>query len=65
MPQITADRLMVINFEVQMIKALLEGTEQLEKLIPYKVPAEYPMDVYKQFFPYKIELFTEHPEENI
>jgi ribosomal-protein-alanine N-acetyltransferase len=65
MPQVTTDRLKIITFEVKMIKALLEGPEQLEKLIPYRVPADYPMDVYKQFFPYKIERFTERPEENI
>lgn len=65
MPQVITDRLKIITFEVQMIKALLEGPEQLEKLIPYQVPAEYPMDVYKQFFPYKIERFSGYPEENI
>ena len=65
MPQVTTDRLIVITFEVQMIKALLEGPEQLAEIVPYQVPAEYPMDVYKQFFPYKIERFTQQPEENI
>lgn len=65
MPHATTDRLIVITFEVEMIKALVEGTEQLEKLIPYGVPEEYPMDVYKQFFPYKIERFTQQPEENM
>lgn len=64
MPQATTDRLRVITFEVDMIKALVEGTAQLEKLIPYGVPAEYPLDVYKQFFPYKIDRFTKHPKEN-
>lgn len=65
MPQVTTNRLLIITFEVEMIKALAEGAEQLEKLIPYRVPADYPMDVYKQFFPYKIERFTQHPEENM
>jgi RimJ/RimL family protein N-acetyltransferase len=48
-----------------MIKALLEGPEHLEGLIPYRVPADYPMDVYKQFFSYKIDRFTQYPEENV
>ncbi|MFD1861484.1 GNAT family N-acetyltransferase [Planococcus chinensis] len=65
MPQISIDRLKITTFELEMIKALLEGPKQLAKMVPYQVPAEYPMDVYKQFFPYKIERFTEHPEENI
>ncbi|MGI2326696.1 GNAT family N-acetyltransferase [Planococcus sp. YIM B11945] len=64
MPKITTDRLLVITFEAEMIKALLEGVEKLEKLIPYNVPVDYPMDVYKQFFPYKIERFSQYPEEN-
>lgn len=65
MPQVITNRLKVITFEVEMIKALLEEPEQLAEMIPYGVPAEYPMDVYKQFFPYKIERFTEQPEENV
>ncbi|WKA58291.1 GNAT family N-acetyltransferase [Planococcus shenhongbingii] len=65
MPQVTTDRLKVITFELEMIEALLEGPEQLEKLIPYQVLADYPMDVYKQFFPYKIDRFIEQPEENV
>lgn len=65
MPQTTTERLKIITFELEMIKALLEGPEQLAKMVPYGVPAEYPMDVYKQFFPYKIERFTQQPEENI
>lgn len=65
MPQAATERLKITTFELEMIKALLEGSEQLAKMVPYQVPAEYPMDVYKQFFPYKIERFTEHPEENI
>ena len=55
MPQATTLRFQIITFELDMIKALLEGSEELEKRIPYRVPADYPMDVYKQFFPYKIE----------
>lgn len=64
MPEVAAERLRIITFEAEMMNALLESTEKLEKLIPYKVPAEYPMDVYKQFFPYKIERFRQYPEEN-
>lgn len=64
MPEITTERLMVITFKVEMMTALLEGATELEKLIPYKVPEDYPMDVYKQFFPYKIHRFNQNPEEN-
>lgn len=64
MPEIATERLLVITFEAEMMTALLEGTEKLEKLIPYKVPVKYPMDVYKQFFPYKIKRFSQYPEEN-
>ncbi len=64
MPQITTNRLEIITFNVAMIKALLKGPAELEKIVSFTVPATYPMDVYKQFFPYKIERFTKQPEEN-
>lgn len=64
MPFIQTERLLVITFKVDMMEALLEGPEVLETWIPYSVPPEYPMDVYKQFFPYKIERFRQYPEEN-
>lgn len=64
MPKITTDRLQVITFEVAMIKAMLEGANGLEQLIGFAVPSDYPMDVYKQFFPYKIDRFSKQPEEN-
>lgn len=64
MPRVKTKRLQVITFEVAMIKALLEGAKELEKMIGYAVPADYPMDVYKQFFPYKIDRFSKLPEEN-
>lgn len=64
MPHITTNRLQIITFEVDMIKALQEGAKELEKRVSFNVPANYPMDVYKQFFPYKIERFSKLPEEN-
>lgn len=64
MPQLTTDRLQVITFEAAMIKAMLEEVDELEKMIGFAVPRDYPMDVYKQFFPYKIDRFSKQPEEN-
>ncbi len=64
MPHITTDRLEIITFDVAMIQALLKGAKELEKIVSFQVPADYPMDVYKQFFPYKIERFSKQPEEN-
>lgn len=64
MPQIETERLLMITFTAEMMKALLKSKEDLEATIPYSVAAEYPLDVYKQFFTYKIERFTKFPLEN-
>ncbi|MBM7602964.1 RimJ/RimL family protein N-acetyltransferase [Metabacillus crassostreae] len=64
MPQIETERLLMITFTAEMMKALLKSKEDLEAIIPYSVAAEYPLDVYKQFFTYKIERFTMYPPEN-
>ncbi|MCM2532488.1 hypothetical protein NDK43_08950 [Neobacillus pocheonensis] len=47
-----------------MMSALLKGRSELENITPYKVASEYPLDVYKQFFDYKIVRFHKYPEEN-
>ncbi|WP_186577121.1 GNAT family N-acetyltransferase [Aquibacillus kalidii] len=64
MPYIKTNRLTIITFTVQMIEAALNGREELEKIVDYNVADEYPLDVYKQFFPYKIDRFSNFPEEN-
>ena len=64
MPFIETERLKIVTFKVEMMEALLKGNIELEKIIPYKVASEYPLDVYKQFFTYKIERFRKFPNEN-
>jgi [ribosomal protein S5]-alanine N-acetyltransferase len=62
MPKIETDRLRMITFTADMMKASLNG--ELEKAADYKVTPGYPMDAYKEFFPFKIERFSQNPEEN-
>lgn len=64
MPHIETERLKMITFTVEMMNALLKSKANLEAIIPYRVANEYPMDVYKQFFKYKIERFSKFPQEN-
>ncbi|PLT28152.1 N-acetyltransferase [Peribacillus deserti] len=54
----------MITLTVEMIVAVLKGKEEMERVIPYRTSEEWPLDVYKQFFPYKIERFTKYPHEN-
>lgn len=64
MPFIETDRLLIITFTAEMMEAFLKGNNEIEKLVPYRVAPEYPLDVYKQFFEYKIERFRRFPNEN-
>ncbi len=64
MLNLKTDRLTLVTFTVEMMKATLDSNKQLEKLTSYKVPDEYPMDVYKELLPYRIEGFTQYPNEN-
>lgn len=64
MPYIETERLNLITFTVEMMEAFLKGNIEVEKIIPYKVAPEYPLDVYKQLFEYKINRFKKYPEEN-
>jgi [ribosomal protein S5]-alanine N-acetyltransferase len=64
LPFIETERLKIVTFTIDMMEALLKGNSELEKIIPYKVASEYPLDVYKQFFTYKIERFRKFPNEN-
>jgi [ribosomal protein S5]-alanine N-acetyltransferase len=63
-PFISTERLKIITFTVEMMEAFLKGNNQIEKITPYKVASEYPLEVYKQFFEYKIERFSKFPNEN-
>lgn len=62
MPVIETNRLRMITFTADMMKASLHG--DLKKAAGYKVTPGYPMDAYKELFPYKIERFRQYPEEN-
>lgn len=64
MPYIKTDRLTLITFTVEMMKASLISARELEKLSDYKVPSEYPAKDYKELLPYKVERFSMYPEEN-
>lgn len=64
MPFIDTERLKIITFTVDMMESFLKGNSEIEKLTPYKVAPEYPLDVYKQLFEYKIKRFRKFPKEN-
>lgn len=61
MPQIKTERLEMVTLTADMMEAILKGaTEEID----YQLAAEWPLDVYKQFFSYKIERFRKYPHEN-
>ncbi|WP_112179716.1 MULTISPECIES: GNAT family N-acetyltransferase [Paraliobacillus] len=64
MPHIETKRLLIITLTPEIMEAALLGRDKLEKAISYDVSSEWPMDVYKQFFPYKIQQFKESPAVN-
>lgn len=64
MPYVKTCRLTLCTFTVDMMKAALSNKKDLEQLTAYQVADEYPLDVYKEILPYKIDLFTQHPNEN-
>lgn len=64
MPFIDTERLKIITFTVEMMEAFLKGNNEIEKITPYKVAPGYPLEVYKQFFEYKIDRFRKFPNEN-
>jgi ribosomal-protein-alanine N-acetyltransferase len=63
-PFIDTERLQLITFTVEMMEAFLKGNNEIEKITPYRVAPEYPLEVYKQFFEYKINRFRKYPFEN-
>lgn len=54
----------MITFTVEMMEEVLKGNEQFEKMIPYQIAPEWPLDEYKLLFLYKIERFRKFPYEN-
>lgn len=64
MPVFETERLMMITLTADMMEAVLKGQGELEKFSPYQLAPEWPMDVYKQLFPYKINKFRKNPQEN-
>ncbi|MFZ3579936.1 GNAT family N-acetyltransferase [Virgibacillus sp. DJP39] len=64
MPYVKTDRLTLVTFTIEMMKATLIDNNQLEKVTNFNVPIEYPVAVYKNLLPYKIERFSHYPEEN-
>lgn len=64
MPFIETERLKIITFTVDLMEAFLRGDSEIEKLAPYRAAPEYPLEIYKQFFKYKIERFRKFPNEN-
>lgn len=51
----------MVTLTADMMEAILKGaTEDFD----YQLAAEWPLDVYKQFFNYKIERFRKYPHEN-
>ncbi|WP_226577428.1 GNAT family N-acetyltransferase [Halobacillus litoralis] len=57
-------RLTLTTFTAEMMEASLHSPGQLEQLSKCRVPEGYPMEVYKEMLPYKIERFRKFPEEN-
>ncbi|MFB1051456.1 GNAT family N-acetyltransferase [Paraliobacillus sp. JSM ZJ581] len=64
MPYVTTDRLKLVTFTIEMMRAALLSNKKLEKITTHNVPSEYPMEVYKELLPYKIERFSQYPEED-
>lgn len=64
MPFLETERLKIITFTVDMMEAILKGNREIEKLTPYRAAPEYPLEVYKRLFEYKIERFRRFPNEN-
>jgi [ribosomal protein S5]-alanine N-acetyltransferase len=65
LPSIETQRLKMITLSADMMEEIVKGERDLpEKGTSYQLAAEWPLDVYKQFFPYKIDRFRKYPHEN-
>ncbi|ELK46013.1 GNAT family N-acetyltransferase [Halobacillus sp. BAB-2008] len=65
MDQYQTERLTMMVFTLDMMNAALESNTRLKEASGCEVPENYPMELYKQMLPYKIERFHEYPEENL
>ncbi|SDI02510.1 Acetyltransferase (GNAT) domain-containing protein [Planococcus glaciei] len=64
MPNIKTDRLTLITFTIDMMKAAISNKEHLEKITTYRVADQYPSEMYKEILPYKVQRFSQYPDEN-
>ena len=64
MPYINTDRLTLITFTAEMMKAAISQKSALEKVTTYRVADEYPSEMYKEILPYKIKRYDKYPAEN-
>lgn len=64
LPHIHTDRLMLITFTAEMMKAALLQKSDLEKVTTYQVADGYPSEMYKEILPYKIKRYGQYPNEN-
>ena len=58
---IETERLMIKPFTVPMMKAALQGTDALQKVINVHVEAGYPAEDYLAMFPVKLKYFSANP----
>lgn len=55
----------MITLSEDMMEAIVQGERVLyEKGTSYQLAPEWLLEVYKQFFPYKIDRFRKYPHEN-
>lgn len=47
-----------------MMKAAISNKNDLEKISTYRIADEYPLEVYKEILPYKVQKFSQYPDEN-
>lgn len=64
MPHIQTNRLTLITFTKEMMQAAISTKHDLEQATSYQVAAEYPSASYKEILPYKIQRYSQFPEEN-
>ncbi|WP_053220301.1 GNAT family N-acetyltransferase [Virgibacillus senegalensis] len=64
MPEFSTERLEMHTLTADMMEAVLKGGPELERNIPFHTGSEWPLEVYKKLFPYKIERFRTYPSEN-
>lgn len=64
MPTIQTENLLLLTFTAKAMLAVLSGETTLEiDGNNYRLAKQWPIDVYRNLFPYKISRFQNHPEE--